>query len=109
MDKAQWPSPWIRASLELAVLGCLVHTPLHGYGIALQLESRGFGRPKGGSLYPVLSRLEDAGHVETAWEQGGSGPGRKNYTITDTGREYLTDGLTRWKDLTHALDPRTGN
>lgn len=108
MPAAEWPLPWIRASLDLAVLGCLLDEPLHGYGIARDLEERGFGRLKGGSLYPALSRLEDAGHVETAWAQAESGPGRKNYAITDTGRDHLADGLTRWQGLTRVLDTRKG-
>ncbi|MEE6296995.1 PadR family transcriptional regulator [Georgenia wangjunii] len=109
MPDPEWPLPWIRASLDLAILGCLLDAPLHGYGIAQRLEGRGFGRLKGGSLYPALSRLGDAGHVETTWEQGNSGPGRKDYSITDTGREYLVDGLTKWHGLTQALDPAKGH
>lgn len=104
MNEGKWPLPWVRASLELAVLGCLLDAPLHGYGIAQQLEQRGFGRLKGGSLYPVLSHLEQAGHVETAWEQGAVGPGRKNYSITKAGRDFFAAGLTQWKTLTAALD-----
>lgn len=109
MSEPEWPLPWIRASLDLAILGCLAHAPLHGYGIAQQLEGRGFGRLKGGSLYPALSRLVDAGHVETSWAQGDSGPGRKDYAITDSGREHLVAGLARWKALTRTLDVAKGN
>ncbi|MFC4553867.1 PadR family transcriptional regulator [Georgenia faecalis] len=105
MTEPEWPPLWVRASLDLAVLGCLLDGPLHGYGIAQRLEARGFGRLKGGSLYPALSRLEDAGHVVTTWEQGEHGPGRKDYSITDGGREYLDEGLAAWQSLTRALDP----
>lgn len=104
MIEAEWPLPWVRASLELAVLGCLLAAPLHGYGIAQQLEARGFGRLKGGSLYPALGHLEGAGYVEATWEQGEVGPGRKNYSITSTGRDFLAGGLAKWKTLTEALD-----
>ncbi|WP_246021055.1 PadR family transcriptional regulator [Arthrobacter echini] len=105
MSDGAWPLQWIRACLELAVLGSVIEAPLHGYGIAQHLEGRGFGRLKGGSLYPVLARLENAGHVEAAWQQGDFGPSRKYYTITGAGRRYLTDGLTQWKALARALDP----
>ncbi|WP_298255540.1 PadR family transcriptional regulator [uncultured Arthrobacter sp.] len=105
----QWPLPWIRASLDLAVLGCVLEGPLHGYGIAVQLELRGFGRPKGGSLYPVLSRLEDTGYVQARWEQADTGPGRKSYSITHSGRQYLSDGLIKWQTLTEALSSGKDN
>lgn len=108
MSETRWPLPWIRASLDIAVLGCVLEAPLHGYGIAQLLEERGFGRLKGGSLYPALSRLENAGYVETTWEQGDSGPGRKYYTLTNSGREYLSQALMQWKGLTRALDVTKG-
>ncbi|MGO1385182.1 MAG: PadR family transcriptional regulator [Arachnia sp.] len=108
MSETTWPLPWIRASLDLAVLGCVLEAPLHGYGIAQHLEGRGFGRLKGGSLYPALSRLENLGYVETTWQQGDFGPGRKCYTITDIGREHFNHALTQWKGLTRALDVAKG-
>lgn len=103
VEVSQWPLPWVRASLDLAVLGCVLNGPLHGYGIAVQLAERGFGRLKGGSLYPVLSRLEDAGYLQARWEQADTGPARRDYSITHAGREYLTDGLSQWTALTQAL------
>ena len=71
-----WPSAWVRAALEPAILGALTAGPLHGYGIAQTLAARGFGTLRGGSLYPVLARLEEAGHVTTRWVEGQAGPGR---------------------------------
>nr|WP_255397963.1 helix-turn-helix transcriptional regulator [Micrococcus sp. FDAARGOS_333] len=35
--------------------------------MAQTLAERGFGKLRGGSLYPVLARLEEAGHVDTRW------------------------------------------
>lgn len=108
VNETTWPMPWIRASLDLAILGCLVEGPLHGYGIAQRLEERGFGRLKGGSLYPALARLGEQGHVESSWVQGDSGPGRRNYVITDAGRDHLKAGLASWRALTRALDVKEG-
>lgn len=85
-DVPSWPPAWIRAGLDLAVLGSLTGGPLHGYGIAQALAGRGFGVLKGGSLYPVLNRLEEAGDVTASWVEGHSGPGRKEYALTDAGR-----------------------
>lgn len=75
--------------LPTAILACLAAGPLHGYAIAQRLGDLGLGTPKGGSLYPVLGRLETAGDVRADWVEGPSGPGRKEYTITPAGRDHL--------------------
>lgn len=98
-----WPSAWVRAALEPAILGALMTGPLHGYGIAQTLAARGFGTLRGGSLYPVLARLEEAGHVTTRWVEGQAGPGRKDYALTDAGRTAYADAVASFQDLGAAL------
>lgn len=85
-EASRWPQAWVRAVLETALLGVLCDGPAHGYALAESLSLEGFGRLRGGSLYPVLARLEDAGHVSSTWQEGSGGPGRRLYTITDAGR-----------------------
>ncbi|MGP9844798.1 PadR family transcriptional regulator [Brachybacterium sp. 107] len=99
----QWPATWIRALLPSAVLACLELTALHGYGIAQALHARGFGTPKGGSLYPVLARLEDTGAITAEWVPGPSGPARRQYTLTAAGRTRLVRDRTSLTLLGHAL------
>lgn len=103
-EDAAWPTAWLRASLELAILGSLVAGPRHGYGIAETLAGHGMGRPRGGSLYPALGRLEEAGAVTATWQPGDRGPGRRSYTLTALGRGELAEGLARWRGLGDALE-----
>ncbi|WP_181309975.1 PadR family transcriptional regulator [Nocardioides campestrisoli] len=114
-DTPRWPVPWIRAGLDLAVLGSLTRGPRHGYAIAQELAAHGFGLLKGGSLYPVLNRLEEAGSVEAAWVEGTGGPGKRQYHLTAAGRTRLQAELTQWRELADTLsemartdDPSTG-
>lgn len=100
-----WPTPWVRAALDTAILGCLVTGPLHGYAIATALRERGFGQLKGGSLYPALARLEESGAVTTAWVEGSGGPGRRQYTLTSAGRARMRDDVQAWRRLVDTLDP----
>lgn len=102
-DHRPWPSSWVRAALEPAILGALLQGPLHGYGIAQALAERGFGTLRGGSLYPVLARLEEAGHVETRWVEGHGGPGRKDYELTDSGRAEYAEAVASFQALAAAL------
>lgn len=92
-----WPGDWLRGVLEMAVLQVLAgRVDSYGYAIAVALEQGGFGTVKGGTLYPLLSRLEQARHVATRWEAGDGGPGRKYYTITDSGRAHLAATASAW-------------
>lgn len=105
-----FPHPWIRAFMPTAVLRCLRDGPAHGYAIAQSLESLGFGRPKGGSLYPVLGKLEDAELIQAHWTQSESGPGRKTYAITAKGEAELADAHAMLDQIRAALydAPTTG-
>ena len=85
MNQADWPSDWLRGVLELAVLRVLTEGPSYGYAIAGRLDEAGFGAIKGGTLYPLLTRLEAAGDLATEWRAGDGGPGRKYFALTDAG------------------------
>ena len=90
MDEGDWNQELTRAALPQAVLAVLSHGESHGYAIAEVLRRHGFSRIKGGTLYPLLKRLENQGLVEHAWLHDQSGPGRKQFAITE-------QGLIHWK------------
>lgn len=56
-----------------------------------------------GTLYPLLSRLRTAGLLEHSWEESKSGPPRKYYTLTDKGKESLTDLKDTWHNLVSSI------
>ena len=74
--------------------------PTYGYEIATRLEAGGLGTVKGGTLYPLLGRLEEAGWVNVEWRAGEGGPGRKYYTLTDVGRTEAAAQAARWTQFT---------
>ncbi len=82
--------------LDLCVLATLVGSEAHGYAIARRLEGAGLPGVKGGTLYPLLARLQAAGHVTARWEAGDHGPGRKYYALTDSGRTLLREDGRAW-------------
>ncbi|MBS2940308.1 helix-turn-helix transcriptional regulator [Nocardioides sp. J2M5] len=107
MTDARWPAPWVRAALDVAVLATLDAGPLHGYAVAQALAERGFGLLKGGSLYPVLNRLEEGGDVDATWVEGQGGPGRKAYDLTAQGRTRLRHDLAAWRELGETMTTMT--
>lgn len=74
-------------------------SPMYGYQIAKHIESRtkGVDIMKQGALYPVLRSLEGTGLLESEVEPSVSGPPRRYYRITESGRTMLH----RWTEIWH--------
>ena len=96
------------ATLELAVLGLLQESPLHGYELRKRLNLLlGWTRLLSyGSLYPALKRMLRAGWItEVATTNALSRRQRIVYQITPAGVEFFTTeiteaGPTAWEDET---------
>jgi PadR family transcriptional regulator, regulatory protein PadR len=57
-----------------------------------------------GTLYPLLTRLKNAGLLEYKWVESKSGPPRKYYKLTEEGTSFL-NGLTEtWDDLARSTE-----
>lgn len=57
-----------------------------------------------GTLYPLLTRLKNAGLLEYKWVESKSGPPRKYYKLTAEGEKFL-QGLTEtWDDLVQSTN-----
>jgi len=87
---------WLKGVLDLCILGALTEGERYGYELAQRLEHAGLGRIKGGTLYPLLARLETAGLVTSRWRPGAQGPGRKYYALTVQGRHTLAEQAAAW-------------
>jgi len=92
-----FPASWLKGFLELAVIAVIAEDETYGYEITGRLAEIGFGEIKGGTLYPILGRLNESGLVETDWRAGDSGPGRKYYRITAGGRAELGSRVATWQ------------
>ncbi len=65
-----------------------------------------------GTLYPLLTRLKNAGLLTYRWVESVSGPPRKYFSMTDKGLEFYEDLEKTWKELAdavHALTQPNGN
>ena len=56
-----------------------------------------------GTLYPLLTRLKNAGLLGYRWEESTQGPPRKYYTISDNGKDFLKELDESWKELVTAV------
>ncbi|MET7329779.1 PadR family transcriptional regulator [Nonomuraea sp. NPDC005650] len=94
-----------RGTTELAVLSVLDVRRRYGYELLKLLRQAGEGvlEVKEGTLYPLLHRLEDAGHILATWEAEGRARPRKYYVITPDGRTYLAMLRAEWSGLVDGM------
>ena len=62
-----------------------------------------------GTLYPLLTRLKNAGLLTYRWEESTSGPPRKYYRLTEIGTESLKELSGTWNELSNAVKLTTIN
>ena len=62
-----------------------------------------------GTLYPLLTRLKNAGLLNYRWVESTSGPPRKYYAITPLGEQFLKELKTTWHELVDAVSQTAKN
>ncbi|WP_331773408.1 PadR family transcriptional regulator (plasmid) [Embleya sp. NBC_00888] len=101
--KTERHSQWLRGVLDLCVLGLLAEGESYGYRLGQALEDAGLGTIRGGTLYPVLLRLERGGLIAARWSEGDAGPARKYYRLTPPGKRELRAAAGEWADFTRRV------
>ena len=89
------------------ILSVLADGPLHGYGLAKEIERRssGFFIGSWGSLYPALQRLEHDGLIEGAWESHPPQGKRRRrvYRLTPQGVSGARQAAGRWRQFAQRI------
>ena len=57
-----------------------------------------------GTLYPMLIRQKNQGLLTYRWEESPQGPPRKYYSLTDKGREQLSQMDDAWREIIATID-----
>jgi PadR family transcriptional regulator, regulatory protein PadR len=88
--------------LGLCVLALLSRGDSYAYEIASRMaDAVDMGE---GTIYPLMRRMQSEGLVATYLEESPSGPPRKYYRITDTGRQRLDAQVAEWRTFTAAVE-----
>jgi DNA-binding PadR family transcriptional regulator len=84
--------------LRYRVLKLLSEKPMSGSEIMSEIEreTEGRWRPSPGSIYPLLSWLQDKGYIK---EADGEEAGVKRYSLTETGKAFLTEHDQRRNEM----------
>lgn len=62
-----------------------------------------------GTLYPLLTRLKNAGMLSYRWVESTGGPPRKYFSLTEKGAEFYKGLEATWNEMATAVDSITGD
>ena len=84
--------------LRYQVLKLLSEKPMSGSELMGEIEKQTEGRwrPSPGSIYPLLSWLQDKGYIK---EADGQEAGVKRYALTDSGKAFLQEHVQKREEM----------
>ena len=94
--------------LEMCILSIIAEHKAYSTEIIEKLKANEL-IVKEGTLYPLLSRLKNAGLLQYTWEESEKGPPRKYFYITEAGAQFLKGLLQTWNQLILAVNQSTKN
>jgi PadR family transcriptional regulator, regulatory protein PadR len=98
-----------RGVLEFCVLSLLRDEELYGFDLVRRLSDVDGMVTSEGTIYPLLSRLRRDGWVKTSWQESESGPPRRYYALTSSGRTSLAGFIEEWRRFRDAVDGLLGS
>jgi len=93
-------------AVSLWLLLLLAERPMYGYEIIKELEKKfsGYWKPKTGTIYPALEKLEKSKSVTSKVEFMDKAPDRKHYAITTKGQNELAESMIHWSKMAEIIE-----
>ncbi|WP_167840400.1 PadR family transcriptional regulator [Lactococcus raffinolactis] len=89
-------SQMLKGILDGCVLRVIADGEVYGYELIQKLKQSGFDNAVGGTIYPILQKLEKNGDVTSLMKKSKEGPDRKYFQITEQGLVTLQ---AFWEDF----------
>jgi len=106
MDVENTKTQMRKGILDYCILAILNEGEAYSTDVIQQLKDAKMSVVEG-TVYPLLTRLKNAGVLQYKWEESTSGPPRKYYTLTDSGKEILAELDGTWNELKTAVNQLT--
>src|ERR687885_476660 len=105
-ERGQRQSGMKVGAVSLWLLILLSERPMYGYEIIRELGKRfaGYWKPKTGTIYPALEKLEQDKLVTSQREFREEGPDRKHYALSKRGEAQLSQSVLRWIKMMEMLE-----
>ena len=92
--------------LEFCILGIISRGEVYASDILDALKNANMLVVEG-TVYPLLTRLKNAGLLTYEWKESTSGPPRKYFTLTLEGTTAYDELKQTWNELSDAADAAT--
>jgi PadR family transcriptional regulator PadR len=106
MDIQNTQSQMRKGVLEFCILSVIRQGEVYPSDIVEQLKTANLHILEG-TLYPLLTRLKNAGYLTYRWVESNSGPPRKYFVMTDTGLAFYSELEYTWNELADAVQTLT--
>jgi PadR family transcriptional regulator, regulatory protein PadR len=102
MDIQNTQSQMRKGVLEFCILSVIRKGEVYPSDIVDKMKGAGLQLFEG-TLYPLLTRLKNAGLLTYRWVESNSGPPRKYFVMTEKGLEFYDELERTWKELADAV------
>lgn len=106
MDIQNTQSQMRKGVLEFCILSVIRHGEVYPSDIVDKMKSANLNILEG-TLYPLLTRLKNAGLLTYRWVESNSGPPRKYFSMTEQGLQFYDELERTWKELADAVHALT--
>lgn len=89
----------LKGVLDGCALQVISQQEIYGYELVQYLRNHGFPNMIGGTIYPLLQKLEKQGLIESRLKPSQEGPDRKYFYLTNEGKEHLKKFKEQWFSL----------
>ena len=108
MDIQNTQSQMRKGVLEFCILSIIQKGEVYPSDIIEQMKTANLHILEG-TLYPLLTRLKNAGLLNYRWVESVSGPPRKYFVLTEEGDKAFTVLLKTWNEMTNSVNQLTQN
>ena len=106
MDIQNTQSQMRKGVLEFCILSIIQQGEVYPSDIVDKMKAANLHILEG-TLYPLLTRLKNAGLLNYRWVESVTGPPRKYFVMTDEGNEAFAVLLKTWNDMAGAVNQLT--
>jgi PadR family transcriptional regulator PadR len=106
MDIQNTQSQMRKGVLEFCILSIIQKGEVYPSDIVEQMKAANLHILEG-TLYPLLTRLKNAGLLNYRWVESVSGPPRKYFVLTEEGNLAFEVLLKTWNEMTAAVNQLT--
>lgn len=106
MDIQNTQSQMRKGVLEFCILSIIRQGEVYPSDIVEKMKAANLHILEG-TLYPLLTRLKNAGLLTYRWVESSSGPPRKYFLMTEKGIEFYGELERTWQELADAVHALT--